>query len=401
MNLKWRLVGRGRVRSYVFRWTVLVCWFFSNATLEAQTLSASLPDGYVAQNVLTQSRLMRYLNEYHLPSLSLAIRIQDKIVFAEAMGMANVSGEVPATVTTRYAVGSLAKPMTTAALMRLVQDRKLSLDDSIHQHVPDYPKENGGFTIRQLASHTAGIRHMTPGRWRKEWMQPQKHLHPHEALDFFMEEKLLFVPGTSFVYSSSGYVLLSDVIAKASGKPFIEAMQELVFDPLEMLHTEHDIEGAGAGQEASYYRGFEDGKFVPAATRRDRSFLFGGGGYLSTPTDLVNMAQGMSNAEYLSPELRQQLFTPVKLQNGDNNPQNYALGWRIDTRTIPVVNGAPVTGVHHGGIVSGAATAYLLFFPAYEASVALATNCVPPGKRNAELRDEMWDLLSMYVEPTQ
>jgi CubicO group peptidase (beta-lactamase class C family) len=299
-------------------------------------------------------------------------------------------------------VGSLAKPLTTAALMRLVQQGKLTLDDSIHEHIVDYPQENGRFNIRQLASHTAGVPHMTRGRSKKEWGNPTKHFHPHEALDFFKGEKLLFVPGSNFKYSSSGYVLLSDVIAKASGKPYTEAMQELVFEPLKMLHTEHDIDGAALGEEAVYYSRFVNDKFVPARTKRDRSFLFGGGGYLSTPIDLVNMAQNMRDTAYLSKEMQNQLFTPVKLDNGDDNPQKYALGWRVQTTQTFKVNGKPVLGIHHGGTVGGAASAFLLTFPQYRASIAFATNTIPKSdERDDDLRSEFWKLLGKYVDANQ
>lgn len=81
------------------------------------------------------------------------------------------------------------------------------------------------------------------------------------------------------------------MIAKVSGMPYTTAMQRLVFDPLDMQHTEHDIQGAAEDKEAVYYSRFVDGEFVPANTKRDRSFLFGGGGYLSTLVDLVNMAR--------------------------------------------------------------------------------------------------------------
>ena len=183
-----------------------------------------------------------------------------------------------------------------------------------------------------------------------------------------------------------------------SGKPYTKAMQELVFEPLEMLHTEHDIEGAAKGKEAVYYSRFADDKFIPAITRRDRSFLFGGGGYLSTPVDLVNLAQNMRDTDYLSAEVQKLLFTAVKLDNGDDNPQKYALGWRIETRRNVQVFGRPVLGIHHGGTVSSAASAFLLTYPEYQASIAFATNTIPKSDdSNEDLRSEMWILLGKYV----
>jgi CubicO group peptidase (beta-lactamase class C family) len=385
---------------------LLLTWLVDSGAVDAQAPGSNAPHDKVSQyaqlNAQTSKQLTQFLKRFHLPSISLAIRVKEEVVFAEAQGLACIADNRSATTNTPYAVGSLAKPLTTSAVMRLVQDGKLSLDDSVHKHITDYPRENGGFNLRQLASHTAGIRHGTLGRLKKEWLTPKKHFHPHEALDFFKDEKLLFVPGSKFTYSSSGYVLLSDVIAKASGQPYTKAMQELVFEPLKMRNTEHDIEGAANGNEAVYYSSFANDKFVPALTRRDRSFLFGGGGYLSTPVDLVNMAQDMRNTDYLSAELQEQIFTPVKLDNGDDNPQQYALGWRVQTRQDPKVNGRPVLGVHHGGTVSKAASAFLLTYPEYQASIAFATNTIPNSNdSNDDLRGEMWVLLAKYVARIQ
>ena len=385
---------------------LFLTWLVGAGAADAQTPGSNPPNDkvtkYAQLNAETSKQLTQFLKEFHLPSISLAIRIKDDMIFVEAQGLASIADNRTAATSTPYAVGSLAKPLSTSALMRLVQDGKLSLDDSIHKHITDYPRENGGFNIRQLASHTAGIRHGTTGRLIKEWLNPKKHFHPHEALDFFKDERLLFVPGSKFTYSSSGYVLLSDVIAKASGKPYTKAMQELVFEPLKMLHTEHDIDGAAKDEEAVYYSSFANGKFIPAITRRDRSYLFGGGGYLSTPVDLVNMAQNMRDNDYLGDEVQKQLFTPVKLDNGDDNPQKYALGWRIQTRQNLKVNGKPVLGIHHGGTVSRAASAFLLTYPVYQASIAFATNTIPKSDdSNGDLRNEMWVLLGKYVATTR
>ncbi len=386
---------------------LVLSWIHSGGQVDAQQTAGSKTDRngatqYADLNTETSKQLAGFMQQFHLPSISMAIRIEGEMVYQEALGLASIADNRAATIHTPYAVGSLAKPLTSAAMMRLVQQGNLTLEDSIHKHVADYPQENGGFNIRQLASHTAGVPHLTKGRTEKEWLNPTKHFHPHEALDFFKNEKLLFEPGSDFKYSSSGYVLLSEVIAHASGKPYTEAMRALVFDPLKMLHTEHDIEGAALGEEADYYSRFKNDRFVPANTRRDRSFLFGGGGYLSTPTDLVNMAQDIRDTAYLNKDMQKQLFTPVKLDNGDDNPQNYALGWRVQIADNVLSNGESVLGIHHGGTVSGAASAFLLTFPEYHASIAFATNTIPRSDdRKDDLRGEAWRLLRKYVEATQ
>ncbi len=356
-------------------------------------------DPFAAIKQSTDDRLESLRSEYHLPSISLAIRVDGKLAYANAVGWANVKKEIRATPKTVYSVGRIAKPLTAVAIMKLVQDGKLSLDDPIHKHVPDFPEKEHVFIVRQVASHTAGIVHGNTGRVMKGWFQPKLHKHPTEALDFFQNDKLLFEPGTKFSYSSSGYVLLSEVVAQAANGSYTEVMKELVLEPCGMKQTEHDTAEVGGGLEADYYVSVTEGQAVEAVSRRDRSFLFGGGGYISTPTDLVNFAEKIITNEYLSSETREAMFTPIKLSDGSINLQRYAIGWRTQTSTNLKIDGEFISTVHHGGTVSQAAHSYLLLFPEHNASIAYATNAIPAGADASNmLRNEMWVILHRYVE---
>lgn len=343
---------------------------------------------------------------YELPSISIAININGKTVWAEAQGFANIEKSILANVDTQYAVGSIAKPMTSLAMARLIEQKKLDLNQPIVNYgTYNLPLQH--ITSYQLASHTAGIVHYNKLRENREFKDVSDHFHTAESLNIFDTEKLLFNVGTDFSYSSNGYILLSDVIGNVSHKSYIELMNDEVFTPLNMNSTEHDTSLAGLEREAIYYKNVStSGKYIPATTLRDRSFLFGGGGFISTPSDLVSMAWGLQEKSYLSTHTKNTLFTPAKLTNGEVNQQRYALGWRVnefplqklfpDLDTTQIKN-KTVKGIHHGGTVAGAASAYLLFFPDSGVSISFATNTIPKNEnKNQNIRQDMWKILYQY-----
>ena len=176
--------------------------------------------------------------------------------------------------------------------------------------------------------------HYNKARVEREFESVRDHWLPQQAFDVFAHEPLAFKAGSDFQYSSSGYILLSDVLAKAANTPYLQLMRQEVFAPLNMQHTLFDSSLANSGKEAVYYAPVKlnepDNNVRQRDTaKRDRSFLFGGGGYQSTASDLVNMAWYMTQDDYLSDVTRALLTTPVTLPDGKANPQNYGLGWRI------------------------------------------------------------------------
>ncbi|TDF42249.1 class A beta-lactamase-related serine hydrolase [Alteromonadaceae bacterium M269] len=357
-----------------------------------------------ALNQSTVEKMEDYRSTYKLPSLSMSIAIQGEVVFEHAVGYADIETGLKATPRTQYSVGSIAKPMTSIALGCLMDAKKIDLEADIHHYLPDYPKSEHKITIKQLASHTAGIGRPWKARNQREYVDVRDHTSPLEALDLFQGDELIFVPGEDFAYTSSGYILLSAAIESAAEQYFIDYMQQSVWDPLEMNQTEHDTSTAGQKEgsgenghlEATYYASVDDnGAFTPSTTKRDRSYLFGGGGFISTPTDMVKMAQAFYSENFLSAEAKKAILTPVKLTNGENNEQSYGLGWRMINIPTLRINGNEPQLVHHGGVTDKAATAFLLLMPEYKAAVAYAVNM---NARDAHaMRPSVAEILADYV----
>ena len=167
----------------------------------------------------------------------------------------------------------------------------------------------------------------------------------------------------------------------------------------DMQRTELDTSFAGKAYEATYYAEIKsDGSYVEASRKRDRSFLFGGGGFISTPTELVKMSQATFDDNYLSRQAKQLLRTPVKLRNGEVNSEKYSLGWRVGQINL-FGKEDRWTALHHGGVTDMASTAYLLVVPECKASIAFATNYVP--EKFWRMRSKIAEILKMYINEEQ
>lgn len=344
----------------------------------------------------TLHSMSEIMDEFGLPSLSVAVLVDGKVIFSEALGYADIELKIPATSETQYSVGSIAKPMTTIALGRLIDSEVISVNSEVGDFV-SLPTTYHHIKIGQLASHTGGVPHSTPERERYEFIDVQDHESPFEVLDTFVGHPLLFEPGTGFEYSSNGYILLSAVIEASSKQGYVEFLRKSVWAKLDMTSTELDNSLAGLDSEATYYSSRGDsGEFVQATNKRDRSFLFGGGGFISTPTDLVKMSRALFTQGYLSEEVKRELLTPFKLKNGDDNPQFYALGWRIGKIDEGKVRSNYTVTAHHGGVTDGAATAYLYVIPDRNAAIAFATNILPD--RFWEMRPKIEKILVEHLD---
>ncbi len=344
----------------------------------------------------TTNMMKQVMKEYRLPSLSLAISIGEKVVFAKAMGYANIEENQAANIETQYSVGSLAKPMTGLALAKLVDKGKLSLDDKVSKYV-GAPAYTELFSVKELASHTSGVPHNTKERDIAEFDTPRDHKSPFDAFYVFESHPLLFAPGTDYKYSSNGYILLSAAIEQAANESFPKHLEQSLWSSFGMKHTELDTSFAGKDHEAIYYaERTDDGSYIRSTTKRDRSFLFGAGGFISTPSDLVKMAQASYHKSYLSSAAQKALFEPVKLRNGEVNAEKYSLGWRVGNIKLSKTSEDTWIALHHGGVTDKASTAYLFVIPECKASIAFATNYVP--EKFWKIRGTVARTLLKYVQ---
>ncbi|NQZ05960.1 MAG: beta-lactamase family protein [Algicola sp.] len=306
-----------------------------------------------------------------VPGISIAVGIQGETVWAAGYGYADIDKQKTIAINTQFRIGSTSKALTSLALGQLLQSKQLQLDDAIGKYLPNLPKALRQITVRQLASHQSGIRSYghclcLPS---DEYYNNDEYTSVSEAIETFIHDPLLFQPGENFAYSSYNYTLLSAVMEQVADKPFLQLMQNQVFEPLGMSETAADHAKATIPYQASFYNtGY--GHYQLAYTVNN-SNKWAGGGFLSTPSDLVKMANQLLSGNYLQADTLALLFEPQKLNNGDVNPQQYALGWRHSTKSID--GNEKVHYVHHGGTAAGS-TSLLIMFPESHLAVSVLIN---------------------------
>ena len=306
----------------------------------------------------------RYLDSLRvsqdIPGLSVCVGTTNKILWAQGFGYADLEAQLPVTMHTRFRLGSVSKSLTSLAIGRLVEQHQLDLDAPVQHYVPGFPLKKFAFSARQLATHTAGIRHYLdtdPLACAKRYATVQ------EGLPIFKQDSLLFQPGSAYQYSTYGYSLLSAVIEGASHTDYLSYMQQAVFTPLKMRNTGADYSDSIVLNRVRFYE-HRQGKRVNA-TFVDNSYKWAGGGLLSTPMDLVKVGAELIHPNTLQKETVAMLLTPQRLLDGTNT--NYALGWRVGTdhQARPII--------HHGGLIDGG-RAFLLVYPAQDLIVAITAN---------------------------
>jgi len=323
----------------------------------------------------TMAAMQAHRAKIGAPAMSAAVAIDGKVVWRGAAGWADMESEAPATLQTRFRIGSTSKAITGTALARLVDQGVIDLDTPISQYMEKLPNPAWAeITPRQLASHMAGLPHYNENTdWLGGYHSIALQTHyadVRDAVEVFDESELLFAPGTDFHYSTLGTVLLGAVMSEAAGIPYRELVAEQVFEPVGMRETVVAPETAG-GAEAmatSYYH--EDGRYR-VWRPVDQSHRLPGGGWASTPSDLARMGVAFLDEDYLSRSTRETFWTPQRLESGEVNPQNYALGWRW--HEMEMGDSGVLSHAHHGGVSRGG-QALLMVLPDYDMAIAFTIN---------------------------
>jgi serine beta-lactamase-like protein LACTB, mitochondrial len=295
-----------------------------------------------------------------IPGLSVAVAVDGKIVYSEGFGYADLEERVPVWPTTKFRIGSVSKPLTSAALVLLVEQGKLDLDAPVQKYVPTFPGKGSPITSRMLAGHLGGIRHYKDD----EFLISKHYDNVVEGLKIFQDDPLVAPPGTQFNYSSYGYNLLSAVVQGASGQDFLAYMQQRVFTPLGLRDTLADQPADIIAQRARFYTRHKD-KPMRNAPFVDNSYKWAGGGFLSSAEDLVRFGSALLQPGFLKPESLRLLFTSQKTSDGKET--GYGMGWAIHNSK----SGQRVYE-HSGGSAGG--SSQLILYPDAHVVVAMICN---------------------------
>ncbi len=269
----------------------------------------------------------------------------DRVILKRAYGLADREWKVPNRTDTRFHIASVGKMFTAATVLKLADERKLSLDDTLAKWVPEYPHpEVTQITLKQLLTHSAGV-----GDW--EGRDVRSEITGAEAAKS-MTAPLQFKPGEHFSYSNAGYVLLQAVIEKATDKPFAAALDDLVFKPAGMPNTGLWPVTAIIPNRAHGYLHTEDDPLGLGPRYSNEQFLGyganGSGGEYSTVVDLFAFLRALANGTLLGPAMTKEMLTPRIEFAGSPRPSRY--GYGVD---LSRCGNHPIFGHEGGGANSG------------------------------------------------
>lgn len=294
------------------------------------------------------------------PGVAVIISQNDKVLFQGAQGMANIEHSIPLTIDSVFRLGSITKQFTTAAIMMLQEQGKLSIQDNIKMYVPDFPTGGNKITIEHLMTHTSGIANYTNDRdlFAKEIQVP---ITLDDMLKRFEAHPMVFKTGDEMRYSNTGYVLLGKIIEVASGQSYAEFIEQNIFKKLAMNSSRYGgdqiIPNRASGYETAHGE-------VVNASHIDMSWPHAAGSLLSTVGDLNIWNKAIRNGKLISEESYQQMIKPFKLNDGTFSDYGYGFG-------ISKLN--KYDTIEHGGGIPGFVT-WAVYIPSEDLYVAALTN---------------------------
>ncbi|MFP2931573.1 serine hydrolase domain-containing protein [Pyxidicoccus sp. 3LG] len=301
------------------------------------------------------------LKEGPVVGLSLAVVRGGDVVIQKGYGKANLELGVPVTEQSLFRIGSITKQFTAAAIMQLVEQGKVKLDDDVTKYV-DFPTHGKRITLRHLLTHTSGLKNYT-----KAEDFPKKaplELTPDEVLALVKDVPPLVEPGSKWAYSNTGYFLLGLVIEKASGMKYADYLEKNVFPRAGLQRTWYcDVSRILPHRVAGYT--LQKGQPVNAE-HLGMSVPYAAGSLCSTAPELVEWARALETGKVVSPESYTLMTTPVKTTDGKGAPYPYGFG-------LSMVELEDHPTVEHGGGINGFA-ANLMRLPKDDLTVVVLFN---------------------------
>ncbi|MGD0787320.1 MAG: serine hydrolase [Terracidiphilus sp.] len=301
------------------------------------------------------------------PGAAVLVAKDGRILFEKAYGLADVEHAIPVSVETKFNIASITKPFTAAAILKLQEEGRLSLDDPLSKYIPDYPRGNE-IRIRHLLTHTSGIPEKLGGPATLAtafFPASQQYL-----ITLFEYQPLDFDPGSQYAYSNSGYYLLGYIIEKVTGQGYLDFLRNTFFKPLGMEHTGIYAPG-DSGKAMPYW--YANGKLEGLQKAREGARVGANGVLDSTVEDLFRWSEGYMNARILSPATVQAAWTPSIQENTARSYERiagYGYGWSIGR-----LRG--VRQISHTG-ASGGYCSSLNIYPDEHLTIAILANSSCP-----------------------
>ncbi len=380
-------------------WLHRAMYHINKADDQKIPFQTAVADAYFQREIdLGRRFIKKFMLENQSPSFSLALAWNGKLIWSEAFGYIDPEQKIAATPDVRYRINSVSKPITGAALAKLYEAGLLSLDSSIWHYLPEFPRKSDLFTIRQLATHTAGIRHY---RSDQEVLNTRHFNSVEQSLSVFAGDSLLFRPGTQVKYSSFGYNLLGRVVEKISGRDYLAFIRDEILIPA-------GAEGIGTeNNDTSRVKYYERAGGLPlrVVPPIDQSIKYPSGGLVGTPEDMAAFGVAYWHGKIVAPETVSLFTTMQKL--GNTAEIGFGLGWELSGTPAVwkrrLINAGAALGfylpqatgfyesVFHRGGASGSISG-LVIYKKYDLVFAFTSNV------NGESSGPAWKLPTLMME---
>jgi D-alanyl-D-alanine carboxypeptidase len=305
------------------------------------------------------------MKKRQIPGLSLAVIQDGKIVKAAGYGMANLELNVAASKDTVYEIGSISKQFASEAVMLLVEDGKIGLDDPIDKYLPaNAPDSWKAITVRQMLNHTAGLKDWTEIKefsYRREYTAG-------EFIDLVKGAPLQYSPGTNWAYTNTGPPLMGIIVEKASGMPYEQFVTERILKPLAFPTIRFRRQDEIVPNRASGYA-LKDGKYSNGEPFRPH-VIAPSGGVMASVVDLAGWFTAVLDGKLVKPASVAQMLAPVKLPDGRH--VNHGFAFFTDS-----FNGHRMI-FHHGSTVGGFGSV-VRYYPKEKLTIAVMGNVEDGG----------------------
>ncbi len=320
------------------------------------------------------------------PGFAFLVWSHGSVVFTKAYGFADLASNTPVTSDTRFAIGSISKQFTAAAVLLLAQQNKLSLDDKLAKYLPQMPNSDT-ITLRMLLNQDSGL-HNYPLTTEHKWPLSVA-IPPEKLIAILKTDRPDFAPGEKWAYSNTNYAVLAFIVSRVSGISYPDFLARNIFTPLGMSFS-----GSGFASQANTATPYEGsaGNFRPAEPRISLDLFYGAGSVVSTAHDMARwdaalIESAQTGGTLLNADSVHALWTNGTLPNGQS--LNYAMGF------IATSIGSHREVWHNGYSPRAGGYCYNAIFPDDQLAVIVLSNASQDSFRGKP-EQIVRDVLALY-----
>lgn len=316
-----------------------------------------------AQTASLPAQFDQLLNPYfnsHEPGGVVLVAKGGQVIYQKAFGLADMELNVPVNDSMIFYIGSNTKQFTAVAILQLLEQGKIQLQDTIGKFIP-CPWPASGVTIQQVLSHTSGLGSNYDPAFATIGDKPGNKTR--KIAEYILRLPMIFSAGTKWEYNNAGFYVLGYLIEKLSGESYADYVTAHLFKPAGMYNTYMEKEMLIVKNRPNGYTNFKVGMRNIQRNNMGAT-AYAAGGIQSTVADMLKWNRALLAGTIIQPATLTLAFTPQRLLNGQ--PVTYGFGWHLET-----LHGSPT--IRHGGLVPGY-TSETLYLPKEDVYVVILLN---------------------------